>query len=165
MDPIPGDAVVLAPADRPADGEGESPLEGRDQQLQDSLPLLVIRQEGCPGEPPGVEGFARVWVSLVLHSVVEDVLDDDHPAVRVAGEGGGVLGVHHLAGGGHVPRPHSVYPLAVRALDMMGASLVLHQLPQTGGVEGVTAESEGDDGVLLAEAVTADRADLGLVVT
>jgi len=140
MDPIPGDTVVLTPTDGPADGECESPLEGGDQHLEDSLSLLVIRQQGCPGETPRVERFAWVWVSLVLDSVVEDVLDEDHPTVWVAGEGGGVPGVHHLAGGGHVASPHPVYCLTVWTLEVVLASLVLHQLSQAGRVEAVAAE-------------------------
>jgi len=146
MDPIPGEAVVLTPADRPPDGECESPLECGDQHLQDSLSLLVIRQQGRPGETSGVERFAWVWVSLVLHPVVEDVLDEDHPTVRVAGEGGGVPGVHHLAGGRHVAGPDPVYGLTVGTLEVVVTSLVLHQLSQTGGVEGVATEREGEDG-------------------
>ncbi len=43
---VPGDDVVEACGNRSSDGEGESPVEGFRQQLQDFLTLLAGWQEG-----------------------------------------------------------------------------------------------------------------------
>lgn len=82
MDVVPGDDIVEACGDRSSDGEGESPVEGLPQQLQDFLTLLAGWQE-CNTRGAAVP-HSGVWVLRPLYPRWECVLYHNRPAVLKA---------------------------------------------------------------------------------
>ena len=138
MNTIPHHTVVLPPGHRPAYGEGESPLEGCDQQSQHLVTLNIIRKSSGPGEAAGMIWLTRTGVTVILDSIIHDILDHDHAAVRVAGQRETLSAPHHVTRAGHVPSLDSLHLLTVWTLDIGLTGLMLHQLHQTIKVEVVT---------------------------
>jgi len=68
VDVVPGDAVVLPGGDAPPHSEEQPLLPGQVEPVQGLEPLLIIREESCPGESYRVVILARVWVLLSLYT-------------------------------------------------------------------------------------------------
>lgn len=106
---IPGDDVVEACGDRSSDGEGESPVEGFPQQLQDFLSLLCGWQEGSTRG--AAVSHPRVWVFRPLYPCRETVLYDDRSAVLKARQA--LPAAHHR---------HRALRLGPRVLSVIGVA-------------------------------------------